>query len=138
MKAVFVTGGKQYYVTEGDTIYVEKLDAEVGKDVELDFENNVNAGDEAVITVVGKGVGYTGKKSFNFTILPADIAEDVASVQCFQPVIPHFGDSQDQLLDLLLPAALQRFPQAEFQEFGGHLIGPVLRIIPALLQHFGP
>ena len=36
MKAVFVTGGKQYYVTEGDTIYVEKLDAEVGKDVEFD------------------------------------------------------------------------------------------------------
>lgn len=33
MKAIFVTGGKQYYVTEGDTIYVEKLDAEVGKEV---------------------------------------------------------------------------------------------------------
>lgn len=33
MKAIFVTGGKQYYVTEGDTIYVEKLDTEVGKDV---------------------------------------------------------------------------------------------------------
>ena len=35
MKAIFVTGGKQYYVTEGDSIYVEKLDAEVGKDVEF-------------------------------------------------------------------------------------------------------
>ncbi len=35
MKAVFVTGGKQYYVSEGDTIYVEKLDAELGKDVEF-------------------------------------------------------------------------------------------------------
>ncbi len=35
MKAIFVTGGKQYYVSEGDTIYVEKLDAEVGKDVEF-------------------------------------------------------------------------------------------------------
>ncbi len=33
MKAIFVTGGKQYYVSEGDTIYVEKLDAEVGSDV---------------------------------------------------------------------------------------------------------
>ena len=29
MKAIFVTGGKQYYVSEGETIYVEKLDAEV-------------------------------------------------------------------------------------------------------------
>jgi large subunit ribosomal protein L21 len=35
MKAIFVTGGKQYYVAEGDVIYVEKLDAEAGKDVEF-------------------------------------------------------------------------------------------------------
>lgn len=33
MKAIFVTGGKQYYVSEGDTIYVEKLDVEAGKDI---------------------------------------------------------------------------------------------------------
>ena len=33
MKAIFVTGGKQYYVSEGETIFVEKLDTEVGKDV---------------------------------------------------------------------------------------------------------
>ena len=36
MKAIFVTGGKQYYVTEGDTIYVEKLDVEAGKDIIFD------------------------------------------------------------------------------------------------------
>ena len=36
MKAIFVTGGKQYYVSEGDVIYVEKLDAEVGKEVTFD------------------------------------------------------------------------------------------------------
>ena len=35
MKAIFVTGGKQYYVSEGDTIYVEKLDVEAGSDVEF-------------------------------------------------------------------------------------------------------
>ena len=35
MKAIFVTGGKQYYVSEGDTIYVEKLPNEVGSDVEF-------------------------------------------------------------------------------------------------------
>lgn len=35
MKAIFVTGGKQYYVTEGDAIYVEKIDAEVGSEVEF-------------------------------------------------------------------------------------------------------
>ena len=33
MKAIFVTGGKQYYVSEGDTIYVEKLPNEVGSEV---------------------------------------------------------------------------------------------------------
>ena len=36
MKAVFVTGGKQYYVSENDVIYVEKIDAEVGKTVKFD------------------------------------------------------------------------------------------------------
>lgn len=35
MKAIFVTGGKQYYVAEGDVIYVEKLDVEAGKDIEF-------------------------------------------------------------------------------------------------------
>lgn len=33
MKAIFTTGGKQYYVAEGDVIYVEKLDTEAGKEV---------------------------------------------------------------------------------------------------------
>ena len=33
MKAVFTTGGKQYYVAENDVIYVEKLPNEVGSEV---------------------------------------------------------------------------------------------------------
>lgn len=36
MQAIVLTGGKQYRVTEGDKIYVEKLDAEVGAKVQLD------------------------------------------------------------------------------------------------------
>lgn len=36
MYAVVVTGGKQYRVTEGDVVYVEKLNAEVDSTVELD------------------------------------------------------------------------------------------------------
>lgn len=36
MKAIFVTGGKQYYVSVGDTIYVEKLPNEVGTEVTFD------------------------------------------------------------------------------------------------------
>ena len=35
MQAIFVTGGKQYKVSEGDVIYVEKLDFE-GETVEFD------------------------------------------------------------------------------------------------------
>lgn len=36
MKAVLETGGKQYYVTEGSTIFVEKLDAAEGTKVVFD------------------------------------------------------------------------------------------------------
>ena len=36
MKAIFETGGKQYYVSEGDVVYVEKLEAEEGKELEFD------------------------------------------------------------------------------------------------------
>ncbi len=36
MKAIFVTGGKQYYVSEGDVIFVEKLNNEAGSDVTFD------------------------------------------------------------------------------------------------------
>lgn len=35
MYAVLTTGGKQYKVSEGDTIYVEKLNAEADSEVEL-------------------------------------------------------------------------------------------------------
>ncbi|AJA48407.1 50S ribosomal protein L21 [Clostridium pasteurianum DSM 525 = ATCC 6013] len=35
MYAVLVTGGKQYKVSEGDVIFVEKLEAEVDSNVEL-------------------------------------------------------------------------------------------------------
>ena len=36
MKAVIETGGKQYYVSEGSIVYVEKLDSEKGKTVKFD------------------------------------------------------------------------------------------------------
>lgn len=36
MYAVIETGGKQYKVSEGDVIYVEKLDVEAGADVTFD------------------------------------------------------------------------------------------------------
>ena len=36
MKAIIETGGKQYIVSEGTEIYVEKLDLEVGSKVNFD------------------------------------------------------------------------------------------------------
>jgi large subunit ribosomal protein L21 len=36
MYAVLVTGGKQYRVMQGETIRVEKLDAEAGKEIKFD------------------------------------------------------------------------------------------------------
>ncbi len=36
MYAVIVTGGKQYRVMQGETLRVEKLDAEAGKELTLD------------------------------------------------------------------------------------------------------
>ena len=36
MYAIILTGGKQYKVSEGDVIYVEKLNAEAGEEVTLD------------------------------------------------------------------------------------------------------
>ena len=36
MKAIFVTGGKQYYVTEGDVLFVEKHNDEAGETVKFD------------------------------------------------------------------------------------------------------
>lgn len=44
MKAIFETGGKQYYVAENDVIYVELLPNEVG--TEIVFKNVLAVGDK--------------------------------------------------------------------------------------------
>ena len=33
MQAIIVTGGKQYKVSEGDVLFIEKLEAEAGQSV---------------------------------------------------------------------------------------------------------
>lgn len=49
MYAVIKTGGKQYRVSEGETLRVEKLPAEVGEQVELDQVLMVANGDDIKI-----------------------------------------------------------------------------------------
>ena len=70
MYAIIATGGKQYKVSEGDVIYVEKLDVETGKDVTFDQVLAVG-GDKLVVgsplvdkaTVTAKVLDQTkGKK----------------------------------------------------------------------------
>ncbi|CAB1240074.1 50S ribosomal protein L21 [Clostridium sp. MT-14] len=61
MYAVVATGGKQYKVSEGDVVYVEKLDGEVDSTVELDKVLIVNKDDAGV--VIGKPVVEGAKVS---------------------------------------------------------------------------
>ena len=49
MYAVIQTGGKQYRVSEGDTLKVEKLAAETGSDIELDKVLMVADGDAVTV-----------------------------------------------------------------------------------------
>lgn len=59
MHAIIVTGGKQYKVTEGDVLYVEKLPNEAGDAVTFDQVLAVLDGDKATFgqpTVAGASV----------------------------------------------------------------------------------
>ncbi len=49
MHAVISTGGKQYRVTEGDTLRVEKIEAAVGETVEFDKVLLVSDGEEVKV-----------------------------------------------------------------------------------------
>lgn len=55
MYAVIVTGGRQYRVAQGETLRVEKIDAEVGADVTFDHVLMVGTGED--ITIGAPNVG---------------------------------------------------------------------------------
>ena len=62
MYAVIKTGGKQFKVTEGDTLKVEKLSTEVGKVLNLNSVLTLVDGDKVTIgtpIVKGASVGAT-------------------------------------------------------------------------------
>ena len=61
MYAIIVTGGKQYKVSEGDVIYIEKLDAAEGDAVKFDKVLAIG-GDKTVIgTPVVEGASVDAK-----------------------------------------------------------------------------
>src|SRR5699024_5379824 len=47
MQAIIVTGGKQYKVAEGDTLFIEKLEAEAGQEIVFDQVLAILDGDNA-------------------------------------------------------------------------------------------
>ena len=62
MKAVIVTGGKQYTVSEGDVVYVEKLGAEAEEVVKFDQVLAVLDGENSRIGApVVEGAAVEGK-----------------------------------------------------------------------------
>ena len=65
MYAVIETGGKQYRVTEGDVINVEKLDAEVGKTLTI----------KEVLAVEKEGETLVGAPYVSGASVKADVLE---------------------------------------------------------------
>ena len=62
MKAVIVTGGKQYTVSEGDVLYIEKLNAEADETVKFDQVLAVVDGENTKIgTPVVEGAAVEAK-----------------------------------------------------------------------------
>jgi large subunit ribosomal protein L21 len=60
MYAIIATGGKQYRVSEGDVIYIEKLDKELNS--EVSFPVLMLGGDKVIVgTPELKGASVTGK-----------------------------------------------------------------------------
>lgn len=61
MYAIIATGGKQYRVSEGDVIYIEKVDAQVDSTVSFDALLVGENGDVKIGTPVVEGVKVEGK-----------------------------------------------------------------------------
>ena len=64
MFAVIVTGGKQYKVNEGDTLFVEKLDKNEGDSVTFDKVLAVSANDSLTV-----GAPYVDAASVKATVV---------------------------------------------------------------------
>ena len=62
MQAIIVTGGKQYNVSEGDTLFIEKLDVEAGEAVTFDTVLAIVDGENTKFgTPVVEGASVEGK-----------------------------------------------------------------------------
>ncbi len=61
MYAIIVTGGKQYKVSEGDVIFIEKLDAQEGDTVKFDQVLAIGGDNTVIGTPVVEGASVDAK-----------------------------------------------------------------------------
>jgi len=66
MHAIIVTGGKQYKVSEGDTLFIEKLPAEAGDQVVFD----------QVLAVLGDGSATIGTPTVAGATVEASVVKN--------------------------------------------------------------
>ncbi|MCI9036596.1 MAG: 50S ribosomal protein L21 [Oscillospiraceae bacterium] len=66
MHAIIVTGGKQYKVSEGDTLFIEKLPAEAGDQVVFD----------QVLAVLGEGSATIGTPTVAGATVEASVVKN--------------------------------------------------------------
>ena len=77
MYAVIVTGGKQYKVSEGDVLYIEKLDAEAEAKITFDqvlavgTDKGLKAGKDCAKATVDATVVKNGKGKKNKFRIPS-------------------------------------------------------------------
>ncbi|MBR5504855.1 MAG: 50S ribosomal protein L21 [Clostridia bacterium] len=61
MYAIIVTGGKQYKVSEGDVVFIEKLDAQEGDTVKFDQVLAIGGENTVIGTPVVEGASVEAK-----------------------------------------------------------------------------
>jgi len=61
MYAIIVTGGKQYKVSEGDVVFIEKLDAQEGDTVKFDQVLAIGGENTVIGTPVVEGASVSAK-----------------------------------------------------------------------------
>ena len=60
MYAIIVSGGKQYKVSEGDVVFIEKLDAAEGESVNFDTVLAIGGENAKIGTPVVEGASVSG------------------------------------------------------------------------------
>ena len=96
MYAVIVTGGKQYRVSEGDVVFIEKLPAEVGETVTFDKVELVSAnGDLKIGTPYVDGAKVNAIECSYASDVDYKIDEKTTDITvCCKAALPEYSDDE--------------------------------------------